>query len=200
MLFDPGHIATDHEASDRGWHALYTRHHHEKAVAVTLKAKGFEVFLPLYSALSRWKDRTRIVMLQLFPCYVFLQGGLNRRLDVISTAGIHGFVSFAGTPASIPCDEINSIRRVVDQNIKIEPHPFIQCGDRVRVKAGPLEGVEGILIRKKNLTRLILSVEMLGRSAAVEVDASLVEKARVWDKFHMCRVVRDERSVFTQAR
>jgi|SRR5579875_459001 len=195
-----GHVAADHEVSGSGWHALYTRHHHEKTVALTLKAKGFEVFLPLYSAFSRWKDRTKTVLLPLFPCYVFLQGGLDRRLEVVSTAGIHGFVSFAGAPASIPCNEINAIRRVVEQRIGIEPHPFIKCGDRVRVKAGPLEGIEGILVRKKNLARLILSVEMLGKSAAVEVDASLVERASGWDKFHMRRMAGDERNAFPQAR
>jgi len=165
-----------------GWYALYTRHHHEKAVAKILTAKGFTVFLPLYSASRQWKDRTKVILLPLFSCYVFVQGGLERYLDIVTTAGIHGFVCCAGLPARIPQQEIDGICQVVERAIKIEPHPFIKCGDRVRVKAGPLERIEGILVRKKNFNRLVLTVELLGKSAAVEVDVSLVERINTWDK------------------
>lgn len=161
---------------DPGWYALYTRHHHEKSVARSLTAKGFTVFLPLYSAPRQWKDRVKVVSLPLFSCYVFIQGGLERHLDVVSTSGIHGLVCCAGIPAIIPPKEIEGIRQVIERTIKIEPHPFIKCGDRVRVRTGPLEGVEGILVRKKNFSRLVLTVELLGKSAAVEVDVSTVER------------------------
>lgn len=114
--------------------------------------------------------------LPLFSCYVFIHGGLERQLDILTTAGIHGFVTSAGSPALIPQPEIDSIRRVVERSVKIEPHPFIRCGDLVRVKAGPLEGLEGILVRKKTFSRLVLTVELLAQSAAVEVDVSLVER------------------------
>lgn len=164
------------EESDVHWYALYTRHHHEKAIARTLATKGFQAFLPLYFAARQWKDRTKVVMLPLFSCYVFIQGGLERQLDILTTSGIHGFVTFAGSPARIPQSEIDGIRRLIDRSIKIEPHPFIKRGDWVRVKAGPLEGIEGILLRKKNFTRLVLTVELLGKSASVEVDVSLVER------------------------
>lgn len=167
---------------DPHWYAVYTRHHHEKTVARILTAKGFAVFLPLYSTLRRWKDRTKAVSLPLFPCYVFIHGGLARQLDILTTAGIHGFVCSAGSPASIPQPEIDAIHRVVDRSIRIEPHPFIRCGDRVRVKAGPLEGIEGILVRKKNFSRLVLTVDLLGKSAAVEVDVSLVERIKPLDE------------------
>ncbi|MEJ2010023.1 MAG: hypothetical protein P8Z30_18020 [Acidobacteriota bacterium] len=106
---------------------------------------------------------------------------MERQLDVLTTAGIHGFVSFAGSPAPIPQSEIESIQRVVERSIKIEPHPFIKCGDRIRVKTGPLEGIEGILVRKKNFRRLVLTVELLGKSAAVEVDTSVVERIHTFD-------------------
>jgi transcription antitermination factor NusG len=159
-----------------GWHALYTRHHHEKSVARTLVAKGFTVFLPLYSAPRQWKDRTKIIALPLFPCYVFIQGGVRRYLDIVTTPGIHSLVCSAGTPALISPREIASIRRAIERCAKIEPHPFIRRGDRVRVKAGPLEGIEGILVRKKNFSRLVLTVELLGQAAAVEVDVSMVER------------------------
>jgi transcription antitermination factor NusG len=158
------------------WHVLYTRHQHEKAVAQMLSNKGFEILLPLYSSASRWKDRTKLITLPLFPCYVFLKGGLERRVDIMKTPGVNAFVSSAGRPATVPEVEIEAIQRIVSCGSGVEPHPFLKCGDRVKVKDGPLRGLEGILVRKKDLYRLVLSVEMLGRSAAVEVDAFLVER------------------------
>lgn len=162
--------------SEPPWYAIYTRHQHEKTVAQILKSKGFEVFLPLYGAAHRWKDRTKVVSLPLFPCYVFLRGGLERRLDIVTTPGIYALVSTAGQPAAIPAIELEAVRRAVESTLRVEPHPFLKCGDWVRVKCGPLAGYQGILIRKKNLYRLVLSVEMLGKAAAVEIDAFLVER------------------------
>jgi transcription antitermination factor NusG len=158
------------------WYALYTKHQHEKMVARVLAIKGFETLLPLYQTASRWKDRTKLLSLPLFPCYVFLKGGLERRLDIMTTPGIFALVSNAGQPAAIPTAEIEAIKRAVESGARVEPHPFLKCGERMRVKSGPLAGIEGILVRKKNLCRLVLSVEMLGKSAAVEVDAFLVER------------------------
>src|SRR5436309_3236858 len=133
-----------------GWYAIYTRHQHEKTVARILTSKGFETFLPLYSTAHNWKDRTKLVSLPLFPCYVFLKGGLERRLDIVTTPGIHALVSTAGQPAEIPQDEIEGIRRAIESGSSIEPHPLLMSGDRVRVKSGALEGIEGILIRRKS--------------------------------------------------
>jgi transcription antitermination factor NusG len=181
----PVHAGIVQAEFDHGWYALYTRHHHEKVVARTLAAKGFKVFLPLYFAPRQWKDRIKVITLPLFSCYVFIQEGLERHLDIVTTAGVYGFVSCAGLPAIIPPQEIDAIRQVVERSIKIEPHPFIKCGDRVRVKGGPLEGIEGILARKKNFSRLVLSVELLGKSAAVEIDVSLVERVSAPNKTHI---------------
>ncbi len=125
------------------WYALYTRHQHEKTVAHVLISKGFETFLPVYSAVHRWKDRVKQVSLPLFPCYVFLRGPLDRWLPVLTTPGVHSVVGFGGQPAMIPRSEIEAIRRVVESPLKAEPHPFIKCGDRVRIKVGPLQGLEG---------------------------------------------------------
>jgi transcription antitermination factor NusG len=160
----------------RAWYALYTRHQHEKTVAHILTNKGFEILLPLYSVARRWKDRTKLLSLPLFPCYVFLNRGLERRTDIMTTPGIHSIVSNGGQPAAIPTAEIDAIRRAVESGSRLEPHPLLKCGDWVRVKCGPLERIEGILVRKKNLYRLVLSVEMLGKAAAVEIDAFLVER------------------------
>jgi transcription antitermination factor NusG len=158
------------------WYVLYTRHQHEKTVAQILTSKGFEILLPLYSTARRWKDRTKLLSLPLFPCYVFLRGGLNRRLDIMMTPGVHSILCTAGQPEAVPAAEIEAIRCVVEHGAPVEPHPFLKCGARVRVKCGPLTGIQGILVRKKNLYRLVISVEMLGRAAALEMDASLVER------------------------
>jgi len=158
------------------WYAVYTRHQHEKTVARILAVKGFETFLPLYEAHRRWQDRVRLLSLPLFPCYVFLKGGLERRLDIVTTPGIHAFVSSAGQPASISAVEIDAIRRGLQSGAYVQPHPFLKTGEWVRVKSGPLEGIQGILVRKKSLYRLVLSVEMLGKAAAVEVDVAQVER------------------------
>jgi transcription antitermination factor NusG len=154
------------------WWAIYTRHQHEKSVFNGLLAKNFEVFLPMYESLRRWKDRNKLIAFPLFPCYVFVRGGLDRKLQVLTTPGVHKVLYRGEDIASIPDQEIESIRRSLDANCRIEPHPFLKRGDRVRVTRGTLEGVEGILVRKKGLCRLILSVDMLAQSVAVEIDTA----------------------------
>ena len=158
------------------WYALYTRHQHEKTVHQVLTGKGFESFLPLYTTAHQWKDRVKRVSLPLFPCYVFVRGPLVHWLPILSTPGVHSVVGCAGQPASISSNEIDAIRTVIESPMSVEPHPFLKCGDRVRVTAGPLRGLEGLLVRKKNWCKLLLSIEMLQRSVAVEVDASMVER------------------------
>jgi transcription antitermination factor NusG len=166
---------TENHLSDSSWYALYTRHQHEKMVDQVLTNKGFDTFLPLYATTHNWKDRTKALRLPLFPCYVFLKGGIERRLQILTTPGIYGLVSSAGQPAAIPDMEIEAIRRVVESGTRVEAHPFLKCGDWVRVKCGPLAGIEGILVRKKNISRLVLSVEILGTAAAIEVAGFQVE-------------------------
>ncbi len=172
MQVQPG---ADYPTLEGRWYAVTTRHQHERMVADALTQKGFETFLPLYSTARRWKDRTKILNLPLFPSYIFLKGGLDRRLQILTTPGLVGVVSFSGRPGIIPETEIEAIRRVISGRLRVEPCPYLKCGERVRVRSGPLEGVEGILIRRRTLCRLVLSVELLGRSVAVEVDSSLVE-------------------------
>ena len=162
--------------TNAAWCAIYTRHQHEKAIAHILSAKGLEVFLPLYNATRRWKDRTMHLSLPLFPCYLFLRGMKGHRLEVVTTPGIVSVLSINGEPAAIPESEIEAVRRVVEWGNRVEPHPYLRRGDRVRVISGPLQGLEGILVRKKSFFRLVLSVEILERSAAVEVDVSAVER------------------------
>src|SRR5580658_2889024 len=166
---------TGSQVCDRPWYALYTRHQHEKMVDQILTNKGFSTFLPLYATTHNWRDRTKALSLPLFPCYVFLKGGIERRLQILTTPGVYGLVSSAGQPAAIPDIEIEAIRRVVESGTRVEAHPFLKCGNWVRVKCGPLTGIEGILVRKKNISRLVLSVEILGTAASIEVAALQVE-------------------------
>jgi transcription antitermination factor NusG len=163
---------TDHLSN---WWAIYTRHQHEKVVADMLFAKNFEVFLPVYESMRRWKDRKKLISLPLFPCYLFVKGGLNRKLQAVTTPGVHMILNRGERVATIPEAEIEAIRKAVEGRYRVEPHPFLKCGERVRVVKGSLEGVEGILLRKKNWCRLILSVDMLSQSVAVEVNSSDVE-------------------------
>jgi transcription antitermination factor NusG len=156
---------------DKGpWCAVYTRHQHEKSVSEMLEAKGLEVFLPLFESTRRWKDRRKVLSLPLFPCYVFVRGATERRLPVLTTPGVHMIISRGERVATVPESEIEAIRRTVEGQFRVEPHPFLRCGERVRVTRGPLEGVEGVLTRKKNMFRLVLSVQMLAQSVAVEID------------------------------
>jgi transcription antitermination factor NusG len=165
------------EIDPADWWAVYTRHQHEKVVADMLKAKGLEVFFPVYETQRQWKDRKKMIMVPLFPCYLFVRAKVNGALPVVSTPGVHSILTRGVQFALVPENEICAIQRALQQPARVEPHPFLKCGERVRVSKGPMEGVEGILVRKKDRWRLILSVEMLSQSAAVEVDASDVEPA-----------------------
>jgi transcription antitermination factor NusG len=160
---------------DSPWWAVYTRHQHEKSVAEMLSSKGFDVFLPLYDSVRRWKDRKKTLSLPLFPCYVFVKGETVRKLQVVSTPGVHMILYHGEQVAMIPDTEVQAIRAAVEGHFRVEPHPFLKCGDRVRVIRGSLDGVSGILTRKKNSLRLVLSVEMLAQSVSVEVNAFDVE-------------------------
>jgi transcription antitermination factor NusG len=164
------------ENLNHNWCAVCTRHQHEKTAAKILEYKEFEVFLPVYKARRTWQDRVKEISVPLFPGYLFVKAGLEGCLPILTTPGVSSIVSCGGQPATIPFSEIEGIRRIVQSTLGVEPHPFLRCGDRVRVKWGPIAGVEGILLRKKNVARLVLSVEMLGKSAAVEVDATHVER------------------------
>lgn len=159
-----------------GWYAAYTRHQHEKSAAQILREKGFEVLLPLYPAAHRWKDRTQVVHLPLFPCYLFARVSLQNRVQVLQTPGICQLVEFAGQAVCVPEQEIDSLKTLMESSARYEPHPFLHSGDRVQIKHGPLAGIEGILVRFKNQFRVVLSVGLLQQSVAVEVDLAGIER------------------------
>lgn len=171
------------------WHALYTRHQHEKVVDRILTNKGFETFVPLCAKLNQWKDRAKLVHQPLFPCYVFVRAERAEWLNIQITPGVQMIVAYGGAPAIVPEEEIHAIQRLTRTGEFVEPHPLLKSGDRVRVKSGPLAGVEGFLVREKNLYRLVVCIEILGKAASAEIDAILVERTgdrrpgdRRWDE------------------
>lgn len=158
------------------WLAVYTKHQHEKTVAALLGKKGIEHFLPLYQTVNRWKDRNQRVSLPLFPCYLFVRLELGRKLEVLQTAGVRWFIENAGHACVVPDSEINDLRRVCESGVGVGPHPFLQKGDQVRIRKGPLAGIEGILKQVRNEHCVILSIELLKRSVAVEVSLESVQR------------------------
>ena len=168
-------VASISEPRLANWYALYTRSRHEKRVATQLKQRRFDVFLPLYSSLRRWKDRRIELQLPLFPGYVFVRVPMQRRIEVLNVPGAVRFVAFAGRPAAITENDLFVIRGALAEGLSLQPHPYLIIGRRVRIRGGPLTGTEGILVRKKDRFRLVLSIDIIMRSVAVEVDASDVE-------------------------
>jgi transcription antitermination factor NusG len=159
------------------WYAAYTTARHEKRVAEQLERKSVECFLPLYEAVHRWKDRKARVRLPLFPGYVFVRIPLRERLRVLEIPSVVHLVGTTSQPTELPDLEIDSLRSGLHA-LRIEPCPYLKVGDRVRVKYGPLAGLEGILLRKRDSFRLVLSIDIIMRSVAVEIDAADIESAR----------------------
>ncbi|MBZ5511346.1 MAG: UpxY family transcription antiterminator [Acidobacteriia bacterium] len=166
------------EASPAEWYALYTRSRHEKQVAARLQQLDIEYFLPVYSSVRRWKDRRVNLQLPLFPGYIFVQTSFQHRIQVLSVPGALRFVAFSGRPAALPESDLLRLRIGLDHGIRAQPHPYLKVGRRVRVCSGPLAGTEGILLRKKNQFRLIVSIDLIMRSVAVEIDSADVEPVR----------------------
>ncbi len=158
------------------WYAIYTKHQHEKSAAKSLTNRGLETFVPLYRQVHRWKDRNKILLSPLFPCYVFVRTDLGRKTDILRTPGVCWLVGSGGYASQIPPQDVEALRTAANGSTRVEPYPFLQTGDRVRVHSGLLAGVEGILIRLRNQYRLVLSVQLLKQSAAVEVDLGSVER------------------------
>ena len=160
------------------WYAARTKSRHEKKVADHLTGKGIISFLPLYRAQHRWKDRVAKVDLPLFPGYIFVQFALKERLKVLEIPGVANLVSFKGEPAALPDQEIETLRQGLSADLYAEPHPYLKVGRQVRIKGGPLRGLEGILERKKEDSfRVVISIDLIMRSVLVEVAMGDVELA-----------------------
>jgi transcription antitermination factor NusG len=157
------------------WYATYTCANHEKRVRDQLEQRSVESFLPLYETERRWKDRRMRLQLPLFPGYVFVRMTLADRWRVLQVPGVAKLVGFNGLPCALPEEDIQAIRSFLVHGYPVEPSPYLQVGRRARVKTGPLLGLEGIILRRKNRTRLVLTLELIMRSVAVEVDGTDLE-------------------------
>jgi transcription antitermination factor NusG len=157
------------------WYAVCTLANHEKRVALQLGQRSVEHFLPLYDSVRRWKDRRVRLQLPLFPGYVFVCLVLHARLQVLQVPGVARLVGFDGKPAALPENEIEALRTSLAGRVLAEPHPFLTAGRRVRVKSGPMVGLQGILRRRKGSARLVVSMELIQRAMAVEIDEADVE-------------------------
>jgi transcription antitermination factor NusG len=160
------------------WFAAYTCARHEKSVVQHLEARAVEHFLPLYTSVRRWQNRSVQLELPLFPGYVFVRIALCLRLRVLEAPGVVRLVGFNGQPYPLEEREIESLRRGIMNDSRVEPYPYsnLSAGSRVRIKSGPLAGAEGKLIRKKNSYRVVLSLDLIARAAAVEVDSADIER------------------------
>lgn len=152
------------------WYAAYTSANHEKRVAEQLQVRSVQHFLPLYQSVRRWKDRRVTLDTPLFPGYVFVRLALRDRLPVLQIPGLARLVGFNGTPMALPEEEMEALRAGFEHGVRAEPHPFLRVGRKVRVKNGPLAGLEGTLVKRKKLTRLVVSMELIQRAMAVEID------------------------------
>jgi transcription antitermination factor NusG len=157
------------------WYAVYANVRHEKRVKECLDRRMVECYLPSYRSVRRWLDRRKEVELPLFPGYLFVRIAYRSRLQVLTVPGIVHIVSFDGRPAPICEDEIEVLRQALSRGTNWEPHPYLKVGRRVRIRNGPLCGVEGTLVRRKEGYRLIISIELIMRSVATEVDEADVE-------------------------
>jgi transcription antitermination factor NusG len=157
------------------WYAAYTNPRHEKRVGQQMEGHRIDCFVPLYKSVRRWKDRRKQLELPLFPGYVFVHMALKDRLEVLRLPGVVQLVSFNGKPAALPDIEIDALRERLIRNVHAEPHPYLKIGKRVRVHSGPIAGLEGVLVRRKDKFRVVISIHMIQRSIAVEVDESEIK-------------------------
>jgi transcription antitermination factor NusG len=160
------------------WYAVQTCSRHEKCVAQQLGQRSVEHFLPVYDSVSRWKDRKVRLKLPLFPGYVFVRLAILDRLRVLQIPSVVRLVGFGGIPTALPDKEIEALKNAQACGVRAEPHPFLTAGQRVRIKAGPLSGLVGILLRRKANLRVVLSIDTVQRSVVVDVNRGDLELCR----------------------
>ena len=160
------------------WFALAVKSLHENAVAQCLKYKGFEVYLPVKRDVRRWSDRVKTLERPLFPGYVFCRLDCARRIEALRTPGVRSIVTFGGEVMPISEIEIERVRTMLASGHPVEPWPFINAGQRVRVQSGPFLGIEGILVTVRDSCRVVISLELLQRSVAVQIDPSCLAPVR----------------------
>jgi len=159
------------------WYAVHTYPRHEKVVADRIQQQGMTTFLPMLTEVHRWSDRKKIVQLPMFSCYVFVQlvPTNERRLRVLQTDGVISFVGSQRVGTAIPDEQIETVRTLMEQKVGCQSHPFLKVGQRVRVRGGALDGMEGVLVSQNGDDSLVISVDAIQRSLAVRINGYRVD-------------------------
>jgi transcription antitermination factor NusG len=160
------------------WYAVQTRPHHEKRVEERLRMTSLQTFLPVHRCRHLWKNGVHADLeMPLFPCYLFARASMYDRVNVLRIPGVLGLASSSSHPSKISAAEIETLRAAVE-SLRATPHPYLNAGDRVRIISGPMAGMEGVLIRRRQELRVVLSIEIIMRSIAVEVSEFEIEAIR----------------------
>jgi transcription antitermination factor NusG len=163
-------------ASQPRWYAMHTRSRHEKRVAAELEEKGITAYLPLLTEVRRWSDRRKVIQTPLFSCYAFVRTVLVPEVHaaVVRIPGVLAVVGRQNQPIPIPDNQIESIRTLLAHNVSMGPYPFLKAGQRVRIRGGVLDGIEGMLVESGD-RRLVISIESIHHSLSISVDGHDVE-------------------------
>jgi transcription elongation factor/antiterminator RfaH len=160
------------------WYALTVKPQHERSAERALAFQRLEAFLPCYRSRRHWSDRVKEIELPLFPGYLFCRFEPDERLRVLTSPGVVDIVGFGGRPAPVHPEEISALRRLAASDMRLQPWPYLKAGQRVRIERGPLADLEGILVRSKDFWRVVVSVDLLRRSVAVEIDREAIAPLR----------------------
>lgn len=170
------HTSKMSQQGREAWFALRVKPRHEKSVSLALKMKGYEEFLPLYTAKHRWSDRYKEVTQPLFSGYTFCYFDPERRLPILRTVGVKAIIGYGNGPVAVEEQEIEAVQAIIQSGLSAVPCPDIEVGEIVRLKDGPLCGLEGVLKQYRDSERLVVSVTLLRRSVAVEIDRAWVDR------------------------
>jgi transcription antitermination factor NusG len=158
------------ESDDKPWHAIRVRSRFEYTTASILRDKGYEQFLPLYRSRRRWSDRVKEIDMPLFPGYIFCRFDTSSPIGVLTTPGVVHIVSAGKNPLPVDVHEITALQEICRSGLPLQPWPYLEAGRRVSIERGPLAGTEGVVIEMKGRYRLVVSISMLQRSVAAEID------------------------------
>jgi transcription antitermination factor NusG len=161
----------------RKWFALATMSRHERFVACEINSLGIETFLPTITEIHHWSDREKKVQVPLFPGYLFIRTEMHpeTRRAVSLIRGVVAFIAMARQPIPVPDDQIAVLHQLVERNVARTPYPFLRIGQRVRIRGGDLDGICGILVRYEGGNRLVVSLDVIQRSLAIQVEGYKVE-------------------------
>jgi transcription antitermination factor NusG len=170
MYVCPAALRARSTDTQTAWFAIRVRSNCERTASAVLEGKGFPSFFPCYQGRRIPSRSSKLIDIPLFPGYVFSRFDPDDRLPVLVTPGLVSIVSFGRIPAPIPESQISAIRTMVDSRLRVQPWPFLQVGQRVRIHTGPLVGLEGFVLSLRKDCRLVVSIDLLQRSVAAEID------------------------------